>query len=64
MLSERDREVLLLIAWEGLDRARTAAALGCSSEAVSTRLHRARSRLAAALERVASEDRNRLEVTR
>jgi RNA polymerase sigma-70 factor (ECF subfamily) len=63
-LSERDREVLLLIAWEGLDRARTAAALGCSPEAVSTRLHRARSRLAAALERVASEDRHGLEVTR
>jgi RNA polymerase sigma factor (sigma-70 family) len=63
MLSERDREVLLLIAWEGLDRARTAAVLGCSLPAVSARLHRARSRLAAALEHVTSEDSNRLEVT-
>jgi RNA polymerase sigma factor (sigma-70 family) len=47
-LSERDREILLLHAWEGLNRREIAAALGCSIANVSVRLHRARSRFAAA----------------
>ena len=55
-LSERDREVLLLIAWEGLDPARAAAALECSRAAFAVRLHRARRRLAAALERAERPD--------
>lgn len=46
-LSERDREILLLHAWEGLDRAHIAAALGCSVSNASLRLHRARRRFAA-----------------
>jgi RNA polymerase sigma-70 factor (ECF subfamily) len=52
-LPERDREALLLVAWEGLDHARAAAALGCSRGALTVRIHRARRRLAAALDRAA-----------
>jgi RNA polymerase sigma-70 factor (ECF subfamily) len=48
-LSERDREVLLLPAWEGLSAERAAAVLGCSPEAFRVRSYRARKRLAAAL---------------
>ncbi|HEY6761705.1 MAG TPA: sigma factor-like helix-turn-helix DNA-binding protein, partial [Baekduia sp.] len=50
-LRPADRDVLMLTAWEGLDAARAAVVLGCSPEAVHTRLHRARTRLAAELER-------------
>jgi RNA polymerase sigma factor (sigma-70 family) len=50
-LSELDREALLLVAWEGLDRRRAARAMGCSTAAFAARLHRARRRLAAELER-------------
>jgi RNA polymerase sigma-70 factor (ECF subfamily) len=45
-LGEPDREVLTLVALDGLSVARAAAALGCSPPALSVRLHRARSRLA------------------
>jgi RNA polymerase sigma-70 factor (ECF subfamily) len=48
-LNDRDREVLLLIAWEDLDPASGAAALGCSRATFAVRLHRARRRLAAAM---------------
>ena len=48
-LRSRDREVLMLIAWEGLDAVGAAAVLGCSPRALTTRLHRARRRLAAAM---------------
>jgi RNA polymerase sigma factor (sigma-70 family) len=48
-LSERDREVLLLSAWDDLDRDAIAAVLGCSKANVGVRLHRARRRFAAAL---------------
>jgi RNA polymerase sigma-70 factor (ECF subfamily) len=48
-LPPRDREVLLLSVWDGLDRASIAAALGCSQANVSVRLHRARRRFARAL---------------
>ena len=47
-----DREVLLLTAWEGLDAAQAAAVMGCSPRALTMRLHRARGRLAGALNRV------------
>jgi RNA polymerase sigma-70 factor, ECF subfamily len=47
-LGERDREVLLLHAWEGLQGDDLAAALGCSAGAAAARLHRARRRLRAA----------------
>jgi RNA polymerase sigma-70 factor (ECF subfamily) len=45
-LSEPQREVLRLVAWEGLSAADAAAALGCSPAAFRVRLHRARSELA------------------
>jgi RNA polymerase sigma-70 factor, ECF subfamily len=48
-LSERDREVVLLAAWEGLDTPGIARALGCSRPNASLRLFRARKRLAALL---------------
>jgi RNA polymerase sigma-70 factor (ECF subfamily) len=44
-LSDNDRELLSLAAWEGLDNAQLATALGCSSNAVGVRLYRARRRL-------------------
>ncbi len=43
-LPERDREVLALIAWEGLEADEVAVVLGCSRNAVRIRLHRARRR--------------------
>jgi RNA polymerase sigma factor (sigma-70 family) len=48
-LSERDQEVLRLVAWDGLSPAELAVVLGCSPVAARTRLHRARGRLAARL---------------
>lgn len=48
-LGERDRELLLLIAWDGLSQAEAAEVLGIRRPAVATRLHRARRRLADAL---------------
>lgn len=53
-LSESDREVPMLIAWEGLDPERAARVLDCSRSAFAMRLHRARKRLAAALEQPAT----------
>lgn len=48
-LGERDRELLLLIAWEGLRVSEAAEVLGVRSNTLSVRLHRARQRLARAL---------------
>lgn len=45
-LSNRDREALLLVAWDGLKVSEAARVLGCSSAIFSLRLHRARKRLA------------------
>jgi RNA polymerase sigma-70 factor, ECF subfamily len=53
-LPEQDREVLTLSAWDDLDRAAIAQALGCSQANVSVRLHRARRRFAAEVERLGS----------
>ena len=49
-LSERDREVLRLVAWEGLSLGETAIVLGCSAVACRVRYHRAKTRLARRLE--------------
>jgi RNA polymerase sigma-70 factor (ECF subfamily) len=49
-LSEAEREVLRLIAWDGLDTREAAIVLGCSATAFRVRLHRARRRLAKHLE--------------
>ncbi|GAA3648798.1 RNA polymerase sigma factor [Nonomuraea antimicrobica] len=48
-LSERDRELISLVAWEGLDHEEIAEVLGCSRNAVRIRLYRARQRLSKAL---------------
>lgn len=48
-LSDPDRELILLVAWEGLTLAEAAAALGCRRGTAAVRLHRARRRLHAAL---------------
>lgn len=50
-LSEREREALLLVAWEGLDPARAARAAGCTPAAFRVRLHRARRHVSVALGR-------------
>jgi RNA polymerase sigma-70 factor (ECF subfamily) len=49
-LSERDREVLRLVAWEGLSLAQAAVVLGCSAVACRVRYHRAKTRLARRLD--------------
>src|SRR5579884_3098724 len=48
-LGERDREVLRLVAWEGLTLADAATVLDCSAVACRVRYHRAKSRLASRL---------------
>jgi RNA polymerase sigma-70 factor (ECF subfamily) len=52
-LSDADRELLSLVAWEGLSHEELAVALGVSRAVVRLRLHRARRRFAAALQRIA-----------
>jgi RNA polymerase sigma-70 factor (ECF subfamily) len=54
-LRDADREILMLVAWEGLESARAAEALGISKEVFALRLHRARRRLDAALSDVERE---------
>jgi RNA polymerase sigma factor (sigma-70 family) len=53
-LSDSDRELLLLVAWEGLSHAEAAAALGISPVAARSRLHRARMRALKALQKLQS----------
>jgi RNA polymerase sigma-70 factor (ECF subfamily) len=45
-LPPKEQEVLRLAAWEGLTNAELAVALGCTENAATIRLHRARKRLA------------------
>jgi DNA-directed RNA polymerase specialized sigma24 family protein len=49
-LSDGDREVLRLVAWEGLPLRDTAVVLGCSAVACRVRFFRAKARLRALLE--------------
>lgn len=58
-LSEDDRELIILIAWDGLSPAQAAAVLGVEPGAARVRLHRARKRLRAAM-----SDHDLEEVTR
>jgi RNA polymerase sigma-70 factor, ECF subfamily len=51
-LSEGDREVLRLVAWEGLSLGQAAVVLGCSALACRVRYHRAKTRLARRLEAI------------
>jgi len=44
-LRDEDREVLLLVGWDGLAYREAASVLGCSPRAFALRLHRARARL-------------------
>ena len=48
-LSSDDRELLLLVGWDGLDAASVAEVFGCTPDAARARLSRARRRLEAAL---------------
>jgi RNA polymerase sigma-70 factor (ECF subfamily) len=48
-LGERDRELLMLIAWEGLSVTEAATVLGARPGTIAVRLHRARQRFARAL---------------
>lgn len=48
-LPDADRELLCLVAWDGLTAEEAATALGCSKAAFKVRLHRARRRLESAL---------------
>lgn len=49
-LSDKDREVLMLIGWDGLTVTQAAEVLACSPQSLSVRLHRARKRLEARME--------------
>ncbi len=51
-LAEDDREILMLVGWEGLGSAELARLLGCSPIAARIRLHRARARLIAEMEQL------------
>jgi RNA polymerase sigma factor (sigma-70 family) len=51
-LGDSDRELLRLAAWEGLDAGEIATVLGCSRNAATIRLHRARRRLVRELDEV------------
>jgi RNA polymerase sigma factor (sigma-70 family) len=51
-LSDSDRELLLLVSWEGLTHADAAAALGISQVAARSRLYRARMRALKALQKL------------
>jgi RNA polymerase sigma factor (sigma-70 family) len=55
-LSPSQREVLQLVAWEGLDADAAARVLGCSTGAFRVRLHRARRELAKQLDRIGHEE--------
>ena len=52
VLTDSDRELLLLVGWEGLSQAEAATALGISPGAARVRLHRARKRALSALEKL------------
>ena len=55
-LSERDRELLLLMAWEGLELQQAAEVLGVRPNTLAVRFHRARRRLSAALKAEEADD--------
>lgn len=58
-LSDRDREVLLLVEWEGLRPAELATVLGCREVTARGRLHRARRRFRDAFETALRQDGQR-----
>ena len=56
-MTEDDKELLRLVAWEHLDTADVARVVGCSRPAAAMRIARARRRLRAQLERAEHEPR-------
>ncbi len=60
-LSFDDQEVLRLVAWEGLPHVEVGQILGCSTNAVGVRVHRARKRLEIELERLVSAEATQLQ---
>lgn len=62
-LSDADREILRLVAWEGLSPRAAAHVLDCSPVAARVRYHRAKSRLRALLDGAASFRTRPKEVT-
>ncbi|GGV16596.1 hypothetical protein GCM10010182_41860 [Actinomadura cremea] len=54
-LPEGDREILILVAWQGLAPRDAARVVGCSATALRVRLHRARRRLVRAVEEGAEQ---------
>jgi RNA polymerase sigma factor (sigma-70 family) len=56
-LSPREREALLLVAWEGLDPQRAARVVGCAPAAFRARLYRARRQLVAQMKATPDEAR-------
>ena len=56
-LSDTDRELLLLVAWDGLSPAEAGQVLGLSGVASRSRLHRARARAQAVLDQTTSAAR-------
>lgn len=61
-LPEADREVLMLVAWEELSHAEIGQVLGISANASAIRVHRARKRLTARLDRLEHTDDGDLNV--
>ena len=59
-LSENDQEILRLVAWEKLSHKEISVVFGCSENAVSIRIHRARMRLT----KVMQTDKSFLEIKR
>jgi len=53
-LRPKDQELLKLVLWEELTHAQVGVVLGCSTNAVALRLHKARSRLGIELEKIAA----------
>jgi RNA polymerase sigma-70 factor (ECF subfamily) len=60
LLGDRDREVLLLVEWEGLRPADLAEVLGCQEVTARGRLHRARTRFREAFESVAAQSEEQI----
>ncbi len=58
-LTDRERESLLLVAWDGLTPAQAATVTGCSANTFARRLSRARARLSSALENTPDLPRRR-----
>jgi RNA polymerase sigma-70 factor, ECF subfamily len=63
-LPDADKDILGMVAWEGLDAASIAAVLNCSTNAAKIRLHRARTRLRKALANTETTEENDEQDTR